>query len=194
MRRSSSLCNHIGIDGLNALFRSHICMKILTETADLLIVEDETSKAAFKAYVILMIIINILIIMYVKINLDIIPIWLFLLLIILDVVMIPARNKIKAVVNRKSNSLRLFENNKEQYASDYPLTEIKCIRRVLTYDYPFLMTIYNRTSLFAVLKNNHHKILISSKPLGVFYIDVEANKQARIGRKVAEFLRVPFQE
>jgi hypothetical protein len=64
----------------------------------------------------------------------------------------------------------------------------------LTRHYPLVLTRSYRTSLIAVLKNDQNKTLISSKLLSVFYVDVEANKQARIGRKVAEFLGVPFQE
>jgi hypothetical protein len=103
-------------------------MKILTETADLLIVEDGTSKATFKAYLVLMIIINILLIMYVKINLGTLPLWLFVVLIIVDIIMVPDRSKVKVIIDKKNDSLRLFENKSEHYVSDYPLTKIKALR------------------------------------------------------------------
>jgi hypothetical protein len=128
-------------------------MKILTETRDLLIVEDSTSKNAFRTYVILMMLINIIIIIYIKIMLGIFPLWLFLVLIIVDIIMIPSRSRVKVSVDKKNNSLRVFENKREHYVSDYPLTEIKSIKRVLTYHYPLVITYYNRTSLIAVLKN-----------------------------------------
>jgi hypothetical protein len=175
-------------------------MKTLTETADLLIVEDDVSKNLLKKYVILFTLILIIIVIVANKLLDtnyggIALIWMFILVIIVDAVIFPTTSKIKAIVDKKNNALRLFENDREQSVSDYPLTEIKNIKTLLTSHHSLLTKgANNRTSLVAVLKNNQTHTLISSGLAGAFYIDVEANKQAKIGRKIAEFLGVPFQE
>ena len=66
--------------------------------------------------------------MYIKINLNMLPLWVFLVLIIVDIVMIPARSKVKISVNKKNNSSRVFENNSEYYMLNYPLREIKALK------------------------------------------------------------------
>jgi hypothetical protein len=170
-----------------------------TETAGLLVIEDGGSKTSFKKYVMLLMLITVVIvigIMYVYVDNTIYGIPLtgtFLLFIIVDAVIFPETSKMKVVVDKKHNSLRLFKNKKEQYVSDYPLSKIKSIKTSLTNDY-YLLTRFNRTALIAVLDNNQEETLIYSGSLGPFYIDIEANKQARIGRKIAEFLGVPFRE
>lgn len=121
-------------------------------------------------------------------------VWATIFLLIVNTAIFPSTSRLKVIINKKNNSLRLYENNREQYTSNYPLSDIKSIKSSVS-QHAFSISYLNyQASLIAVLKDNPQVTLISTKLTDDFYIDTEANKYARIGRKIAEFLGVPFQE
>jgi hypothetical protein len=80
------------------------------------------------------------------------------------------------------------------YASDYPLQEIQCVKTVVSPHY------WSRiiSSLVIVLRNNEEEIVDTIRQGRhrrlTFYIDIHANTQAKMGKEIAEFLGIPYQD
>jgi hypothetical protein len=94
----------------------------------------------------------------------------------------------KFLIDKSEDYIYAWKDNKKIYESDYPLSQIKNIKTTIHYKYGRLGWVL--VSLIVVLKNNEEKVIDTSNLTDD--IDVVGNKQAEAGKKIAEFLDVPF--
>lgn len=123
--------------------------------------------------------------------------WSLILLFFVDLLLIPntlraVRKKYIVTIDNSKNSIEIKKNNSVNYVSNYPLRNIQTIKTVIKRG----GIQYLVSSLIFVLKNHEEEIVYKSDDFArlLFYIDIEANMQAEIGKRIAEFLSISYTE
>jgi hypothetical protein len=120
--------------------------------------------------------------------------WILLVLFGVDLILFEDTIRTYTVaVDKYKDTLEIMENSRVIYSSDHQLQEIQSIKTVISPEIASGAT----SSLVFVLKNNKEEVIDTAYQYThslPFYIDIHANTQAKMGKKIAEFLNVPYQD
>lgn len=180
-------------------FEGSICedkqnfVEIIKENDAQLIFKVKSSKEALYVYWSVLIVVNIFAVVLFVIIYGLGAIWVLSFLLAFDLIFLKGTKRTYTVaIDKFKDTLEVRKDDRVIYVSYYPLQEIKCVKTVVSPHF------WNRiiSSLVIILSNNEEEIIETARQTRhrrlPFYIDIHANSQAKIGKKMAEFLSVTY--